>query len=313
MVLSSLSISYGSFRSVSDISTRLRRLRWPLVALCLLASGCAIGKLGYNAAPSWLGWQIDQYVSLDDDQREVVDRHLDVLHRWHRQTQLGQYAALLREVDDTLRTPVAPGEVGRVRERALALAWTPLAERLAGPMAEVLPTLRPQQLDRLRKRFAHKNRDARREYLPTSGRKTVEGARADRLTKRAEFFFGSLDSRQTELIRARAAAMPATEEALLAEREARQHRFLALVERIRQVQPDRATAEAWCRDYLASLWVVSEPARRALLEAGESAADALSAELLAQASDEQRSALSRKLRGYASDFVSWSGDRVAGR
>ncbi len=281
-----------------------------MVALCLAAGGCSLGKLGYDAAPAWLGWQIDQYVSLDDDQREVVDRHLQALHRWHRDTQLGQYASLLREVDDALRTRVDDGVIGHWRERAAVAAWAPLAERLAGPMAEVLPTLRPEQLQRLRRRFEDKNRDARREYLPASGRRTVESARAERIVKRAEFFFGSLSAEQRALIRARADAMPASEPAWLAEREARQQRFLALAARVREAQPDRVTAEAWCREYLASLWEVRDPARRTVMEAADDAGDALSAELLAQANDEQRAAVSRTLRGYARDFARWGGQPV---
>lgn len=276
-----------------------------LAALLLLAGGCSLGKLGYDTMPTWLGWQVDNYLSLDHEQQGMVDRHLSELHRWHRQTQLVQYAGFLREVDDTLRKPVDGDEVGRWRERAAADGWTPVAERLAGPLAELIRTLRPEQVAKLRKRFEEDNRKHVRENLPTSGKKTVLDARVERLVKRAEFFLGDLTDEQRHQIRERAAGFPASEQAWLAEREERQQGFLALVDRIHAEQPDPARAERQCLEYLKGLWTYRDPKRRALLQASARAGDALSAELLAQATPDQRGFLSKKLRNYARDFSNW--------
>ncbi len=278
------------------------------MAAVLLFGGCTLGKLGYDTMPTWLGWQIDNYLSLDHEQRERVDRHLGELHRWHRQTQLNQYAAFLRQVDDTLRTPLDGEDVGRWRERAASEAWEPVAERLAGPMAELIPSLRPEQVQRLRKRFEDKNREQRKEMIPT-GRRTVVDARVERLVKRAEFFLGDLTDAQHKEIRARAAAMPASEEASLAERQVRQQRFLALVDRIHHERPDPGTAERWCLAYLKGLWETSDAQRKAVIAQSAAAGDALSADLLADATPEQRGFLSKKLRTYARDFSTW--ERVA--
>src|SRR5205823_3747046 len=132
--------------------------------------------------------------------------------------QLIEYAGLLREVDDALRSPMDAGDIAHWRERFATLAWAPATERLAAPMAQLLPTVRPAQVDHLRQRFEAKNRDFRREYMPTSRRSLTE-ARAERMTERAERFLGPLRRDQQQRVKDVAADMPSNEPAMLAERE----------------------------------------------------------------------------------------------
>ena len=290
---------------VENLNTR-RLGRWvALLAACLLAAGCSFVRLSYDNFPSLARWEIDRYLDLDAGQEAIVNRHLEELHRWHRRDQLPQYGGFLREVDDGLRTPVEPSKVRAWRERVSA-AWIPVAERLAPGVAELALSLRPAQIDRMRTRLAESNDKYRKTHLPTEPGAREE-ARGERLVKRAVFFLGDVTEAQASELRARAVTMPASEDAWLAERQARQQRLLALLERIRREQPSRERATVLAREYLATIWESQDVQRSERLAKAVAASDALTASAVAQATPRQREHLSKLLRGYAQDTESLSG------
>lgn len=292
-----------------DLTTRGWRLGALLALLALLLSGCTMARLGYDLLPAWSSWQLDRYLALDEDQRALVSRRLDELHRWHRRGQLPGYAEFLGEVEAQLRG-AAPGAtepiaVGRWRARVTD-AWSPLAERLAPAVAELALTLRPDQLDRLRRRMAEADEDYREKFLPERPADRV-AARADRVVRRAEFFLGRLEGGQERELRQLAAGLPATEELWYAERQRRNQALLGLFARLSRERPPPAEATRQVRDFLLSFWTPSDPARRQRLDEAVALSDQLSTQLLARASAAQRAHLLKTLRGYAQDFVRLAG------
>lgn len=280
------------------------RLWAPLVATAIATTGCSMARLGYDALPTWAHWQVERYFDLDEQQRDIVGRHLDELHRWHRRSQLPEYGAFLRAVDDRLRTPVDAEAFGPWRDR-VGEAWEALAERLAPGVAELGLTLREEQIRRLRERFADANEKLRGEMLPAKG-KTREEARAERLVKRAEFFLGRLTSAQAREISVLAAGLPPTEEAWLAEREARQRGFLRLLEQLRREQPPKAEARRLAREYLVGMWTPHEVRRGNRIERSIEAGDQFAAQVLEIATPKQRAHLSKLIAGFAADFEALS-------
>jgi len=278
--------------------TRPWRALLPLVAVCLLVTACSSTKLGYDAMPIWLGWQLDRYLALDAAQREMASASIDAVHRWHRQTQLPAYSAFLGSVRARLDGPIEPEEIGRWREEALT-AWAPLAERIAPDVAALALTLRPAQLERLARRFEESNRDERRKLLPETPEQR-EAARIERVLERVRFFVGDLPSQQEREIRAAAAALPPSEGDWLAEREARQKAVLGVFGRIVRERPPQDVAHRWVRETLAGLWLSADPERRDAIARSTAAADALSAAILAR--PEQRRQLHQRLRDFADDF-----------
>lgn len=276
----------------------------PLVATAIATTGCSMARLGYDALPTWAHWQVERYFDLDEQQRDIVGRHLDELHRWHRRSQLPEYGAFLRDVDDRLRTPVDAEAFGPWRDR-VGEAWEALAERLAPGVAELGLTLREEQIRRLNERFADANEKLRREMLPARG-KTREEARAERLVKRAEFFLGRLTSAQAREISVLAAGLPPTEEAWLAEREARQRGFIRLLEQLRREQPPKAEARRLAREYLVGMWTPHEVRRGNRIERSIEAGDQFAAQVLEIATQKQRAHLSKLITGFAADFEALS-------
>lgn len=285
---------------LEKLITRPWRLLLPLVASCLLATGCTSTRFGYEALPLWLSWQIDRHLGLDASQREFVSARIDALERWHRQTQLPAYGALVASVQARLQHPVGQEDIGRWREQLLGV-WDPIADRLAPDAAALALTLKPAQLERLAQRFEESNREARRKMLPADPRRR-EQARVERVLERINYFVGDLPTGLEREIRAQAAALPATEPEWLAEREARQRAILAVLERIVRERPPPETAQAWCRETLRAMWRSADPARREALEHSARAGDALSLQVLMRAGPPQREHLFGRLRGLVDDF-----------
>lgn len=283
---------------LEQLITRRWRAWLPIVALCLLLAACSSTRLGYDAMPMWLGWQLDRYLGLDSEQRELASARIEALHRWHRQTQLPAYTAFLASVQSRLGGSIGAEEISRWREDALA-AWAPLAERMAPDVAALALTLRPAQLERMARRFEESNRDERRKLLPDTAERR-EAARADRVLERVRFFVGDLSSRQEREIRALAVALPPSEADWLAEREARQKAVLDVLGRIVRERPPQDIAQQWVRETLAGLWRSTDPARREAIAKSTAAGDALSATILAR--PEQRRQFHERLRGFADDF-----------
>ena len=290
---------------VENLNTRGLRLLLALLAIGLLAAGCSFSRLGYDALPTLARWQINSYLDLDENQRDIVDRHLNSLQQWHRHDQLPEYGGFFTTVDDRLRTPVDAAQIRAWRGR-VDRAWVAFADRLAPGVVELAPTLRPEQIARLRQRLAESNDKYRDTHMQPDAQ-AREDARVDRVVKRAEFFLGDLDDGQTRELRARARALPANEDAWLAERLARQQRIVALLERLRTGQVPSDEAQRVVREALVTMWESRDPQNRSRIEQSIGASDALAAAMVAQASPRQREHLSRLLRGYVRDFETLSG------
>lgn len=286
------------------------------VALCVVLSGCSATRLGYDFLPGWSQWQIDGWLSIDDEQRAIVSRHLDEVHAWHRRTQLPAYIEMLRQFEDELNAldpavPIDAVRVARWRVRITDL-WTPLAERLAPGLAELAVTLRPEQIERLRRRLAESDVKWRERFLPDRARDR-EQARGDRIIKRAEFFLGRLDRAQERELRALAAALPASEEVWFAERQQRNRALLAFFETMARDRPPPPEAQRRAREWLLAFWLPRDPRRARQLDEAVAASDQLSAQMFARATPAQRAHLLKTARGYSQDFVALSGATAAAR
>lgn len=293
--------------SVGNFNTVVSRRLLALVASCFIVTGCSMAGMGYDMAPTLLSWQIERYLPLRSDQKALVDRHLVQFQAWHRATQLPRYSKALGEIDEQFRGPTDIANVRAVRER-LPEFWGPVAERMAEPMAELLLTLDQGQIEAMKKKFIRANEKQRAQFVGNSPRER-EAARLKRVQERSEFFLGDLTEQQQAELKRLVAALPPSEDSWMAEREARQQRFIALAERVVANKPSREQAARWSAQYLATMWMNPDSERRAALDRSSQAGDQLTLKMLQQANDEQRKFLSEKLRTYIKDLNSWSRPR----
>jgi hypothetical protein len=281
-----------------------------LLGLALVLTACSSGvRLGYNYADMAVLYSIDGYVGLTPEQEQLVRERTGVLVTWHRSTQLRDYAQLLEETRRKLSGRVTATDVLTFNQ-AVNARMAALGDRAAPDLAQLALTLTPEQVSRLERKLASDNAKARRELVQFSGKQTLED-RVKKYAERADFWFGSLSREQLDIVRASLAQRPDRAAWWIDERERRQRELVAVLQRIQIERPSETTAAGWLRTYFAQLQSPTDPDRRRAVEEFRAGNAELVAQLLNAATPEQNAALSRKLGGFAEDFVALAGERSA--
>lgn len=204
-----------------------RRLgSWLVILVCgFLATACSMTRVGYTMAPTLAKWQIDEYVTFNDQQQELVDERIANLHEWHRKTQIPDYAVWLESAmvrieplarDTTNLVPegtnssniLSADELAQWRKQAFG-KFEPIFRQIATPFAEVVMTLTPTQLDEIEARLAERNEELKKEYFPKDADQALDG-RVERWGSRLEYFLGDLTEKQQAWLDRRVRALPPT-------------------------------------------------------------------------------------------------------
>jgi hypothetical protein len=192
-------------------------LSW-LLAGCLLLAGCGSTKLVYGQLDVLLPWYFRDYIDLDTGQRRNLERAVDGLLAWHRESEVGRYAVFFRELE---RDAVQPLGSDRMREARLELDafWDDIARRMAPDAAKLLSTLSDEQVEGLFTRMAERDAKLAKESLGRSSEERVE-RREKALRRQAERWVGRLDERQRALVAACARDLSADPAGWIASRQA---------------------------------------------------------------------------------------------
>lgn len=279
------------------------------VVLALLVtfvvSSCSMVRISYEAAPLYASWQLDRYWSLDSTQSAFGKDRIAEQFRWHRRSELPEYARWLRQVNERSQGSIDLAEAASWR-RVMTGFWTKAVHRLAPDLTELLITLQSEQVERMNKRMATENNDYRKEYLPDDLSER-EARRIKRIEARIESYLGGITEKQQEIVRKMARLMPQNEQVWYQERLARQKDWAAVMERARlsgQKVSDVARRDTTKQitEYLLSIWEPNDAQRRQRLENVMRASDEIMVEVLNAATPTQKATLSRRLLGWAEDF-----------
>ncbi|WP_418318397.1 DUF6279 family lipoprotein [Piscinibacter sakaiensis] len=205
-------------------------------------AACSTLRLSYNQGPTLAYWWADRYVDFDDGQSAKVRQVLADWFRWHRATQLADLGAVVARARADAAGTLSPAQVCRfaddLSQRALRAY-----EHAVPAIAEIAPTLRPEQIRNIERRQAKNNRGYVDDHLqPDPELRQREAVK--RMIKRAEDYYGSLDDNQRALVARRTAASPFDAQVSLAERRARQQDTLASLRRWSADKPPPETVRA---------------------------------------------------------------------
>lgn len=283
-----------------------RRLRRPsiiaaLLALAVLLSSCGlVVRIGYNqGSPLAFRW-LDGYVDFDDAQSLRVRTALDEWFTWHRRSQLPDYADLLARLQSELPGPTTP-ERTCFWAREIRARLEAGLERAAPTLADVVPTLSPQQIANVEKRYAEKNEDYRDDFLQRVPGKRHKAA-VKREIERAEMLYGRLDDAQREFVARSVAQSPWNSELAYSERLRRQQDVLAMLRRLAANRASRADADTEIRAYVQRL---ERSPREDYRRYSERLADhncSFAAALHNLTTAEQRRVAASKLKDYEDDL-----------
>jgi hypothetical protein len=281
-------------------SIPLRVDRWIIATLLVLLSGCSAVRLTYNQGPLLAYWWMDRYMDFTSEQAPLVRTALTEWFAWHRQTQLPDYARLLREWQATARDPVTPEtvcQVGETLQRRLEAAY----EQAVPAMAPLVRMLTPAQIDHLETRYARNNKEAEQDFLQSDLQERAE-ASLKRTVERVEQIYGTLDESQRQLLAAGLAASPFDPQRWLAERRARQQDILRTLRRLQASQADNAAVQAALRAFAANAANSPRADYRAYRDRLQEANCVLAARLHNALRPAQRQNAVAKLKGWEDDL-----------
>lgn len=268
-----------------------------VAALALCA--CTAVRFGYNQGPQLGFWWLDRYLDFDDAQELRARDAIAEWFRWHRSTQLPDYAALLAKAQQEVTEPVTPAQACQwadTLKTRLDAAFEPALPALADAVRE----LGPQQLEHLQRKYARNLAEYRRDFLQADPQERRR-AQVKRVAERAEMFYGRLNDAQRERIAALTAQSPLDPQLALVERERRQADALQALRRLNAERAGAEAARAVVRRLYAEMLESPRAPYRAYQQNLMQYNCAFAAQVHELATPEQRAHAAQRLKGWEED------------
>lgn len=173
-------------------------LKLLLLSWVFMVGGCAV-KFVYNQLDWAIPWYLSDYISLDGSQEDAFDQRLEAYLRWHRTTQLPEYAVFLEKVADDLESGMKETSIRYVQDESSRLGRV-LLERLVPDMVMLFQDASDEQVDALFEKFAEDNEEYKEKYIEPPEQEQ-RNRRARETAKYVERWTGRLRSEQKDLIR----------------------------------------------------------------------------------------------------------------
>jgi hypothetical protein len=284
------------------VTTRIARFLSLAAAAAILAA-CSSTNMFYaniafaysNAAPM-LTWWVDDYVDLNEGQKDWVRERFERLMSWHRSRELPAYAALLASIEASLEGGLTVEEV-RNAHREMRRGYHRVVEQVLPHMADLLLQLDAEQVESMERKFAEDNRRAAKESGGNSEERRSRGIR--KAIEHLEAWTGTLEAPQRELVAARLRALPDINADYMVDRRYRQAETLVLI----RAKPDREAMIAGLRRLLIDTESWRRPDYLRKLQERDTRNYEMLAVLGSTLSSEQQAHLHRRLRGFMADIT----------
>ncbi|MYM95163.1 DUF6279 family lipoprotein [Duganella vulcania] len=282
-------------------SRALRRLL--LVILLAVLAGCSSLRLAYNHGDTLLYWWLDAYVDLNSDQKTWVKRDIDELFRWHRKTQLRDYAQILqtaqRQLAGTPTTADLIGDYDEVKSRTQLLLFKALPE-----LADLVRSLQPDQIATLEKKFAANNAEFRKKNMKGDLDAQLK-FRYKKSMEQFELWFGNFSPEQEAQIRKASDARPLDNDIWLDERMRRQKNILALVQKVQREKLNKEATMALIHTLIRDTFERLEHSeRKQFFDAYEASTAQLVLTVVKIATPAQKAHAQKRMQGWIDDFNS---------
>ena len=277
---------------------------WPrrilaMLAVLLLLSACSIVRTIYNQAPNLAYWQLNRAFHLEDDQADQVKHNLQAFFKWHRQIELPVYAPLLSRAAREAQGPITP-ELACERRAEFEKVGRRSIDKAAPVLAELLLSIKPEQIKHLQDFMDDFNEDFRDDFLQEdkSDRDEAFGKFALKWT---EFFYGKFSKAQrTQLIQG-VVTGPLSAQDVYSEMLRTQGEFTQIAKRAVAEHPPQAQIELALRTLFLHIFEPPTEARRARLASWINAGCALASSTHNGTTAEQRNKVTERMNDWAAD------------
>jgi hypothetical protein len=276
-----------------------------LASVLALVSGCSTVRFAYNQAPDLVYWWLDGYVDFNDTQEIAAREAIGGWFKWHRSTQLADYAELLAKAQRQALEPVTAAQVCRWVDD-VGVRFDRAVEHGIDAGSETMRTLSPEQLKHLERKYAKVNAEFTKDYLQTSGEERLK-ASVQRVVDRAEFFYGKLEPVQRDRIAQGVANSPFDPQGWMVERKLRQQEVLQTLHRLSTEHASLADTQAALKGIYDRTRHSPRDAYRAYQQRLAQTNCALAAEVHNLTTPAQRREMAKRLKAWESDVRALAG------
>ncbi|WP_339487659.1 DUF6279 family lipoprotein [Pseudomonas sp. EL_65y_Pfl2_R95] len=260
--------------------------------LCLTLSACSMVGFSYKHIDWWLMWKIDDALNLTSEQKDLLKPQLQTLLNWHCSAELPNTISWLEQTQQLLEQPAPSSEAISLQLNQVDSAFKRIARKITPTATELLSSLSDRQVADLYESLEEQNEQDQQEFIePPLATQISE--RSARMQERLEPWFGTLSPQQERRIDAWSASLGPQNRIWLDNRAAWQN---ALHSALKTRRTDAFAAR------LRPLLESREEFYTADYKQGYSRAQAalatLLSDLISQASEEQHTAISKRLSKF---------------
>lgn len=268
-------------------------------ALVLTLAACSIVRTAYNQAPNLAYWQLNRAFHLDDGQADQVKQQLRVYFDWHRRNELPTYARLLNRAAQEAQGPIS-SELACERRAEFEKVMRRSIDHAVPMLAELLRTLKPEQVQHLAGFIEDRNEDFRSDFLDgdQSERDEAWGKFA---LKWSEFFYGTFSKPQRQAFVQAVITGPLSAQDVHAEMLRSQAAFMQITRKAASEHPPQAEIEQALRSMFLQIFEPPTEARRLRLSKWINAGCLLAANTHNSTTVAQRNNVSETMSSWESD------------
>jgi len=174
--------------------------RAAILLFVIVIAGCG-PRLVYQHLDWLIPWYVSDFISLDSDQKNMLEARLSKLLDWHCRTQLPAYATTLRALGQDLTASSPPVDAAALQAystRLMAL-WKELLYQIGPDIAAILATATDDQVDELFDNLEKQNQKFKKEYVELPPDELILN-REERLIKRTKYWISTLSPEQKQVL-----------------------------------------------------------------------------------------------------------------
>jgi hypothetical protein len=168
--------------------------------LAIVLAGCG-PRLVYPHLDWLIPWYVSDYISLDSDQKTMLEDRLSKLLDWHCRAQLPAYATTLRALGRDLANSSEPVDTATLKTyntRLMAL-WKALLQKIGPDITAILATATDAQIDELFHNLDKQNQKFKKEYVDLPPDELIQN-REERMVKRTKYWISKLNPEQKQAV-----------------------------------------------------------------------------------------------------------------
>jgi Family of unknown function (DUF6279) len=168
-----------------------------LLLLIFLFSGCTV-RLIYNHLDWIIPWYVSDYIDLNDDQNNLLDKKLFAQLRWHRVTQLTSYSKFLRQLKINLDNGLTYEDLDRGHKQ-MRKFWQDLIAHISPDVAEILSTASDEQIEEFLANLKKRNEKYKQRFIEPTEEELRE-KKISRMNRFLDFCMGDITEEQEQIV-----------------------------------------------------------------------------------------------------------------